>query len=147
LIRKSPQLKHYNELQDAALVDLNAEFYPVLAHTLERGLDKNTIGAYFVRFGKDRMRMGFPISEVLYSMNLSQKVVIEYLMTECVVDNSMQMYQVVDVMTRLSEFFLLGSFYMTKGFLEETYVALNSKEALSEELLKRYFRDDFFFKQ
>jgi hypothetical protein len=36
---------------------------------------------------------------------------------------------------------------MTKGFLEETYVALNSKEALSEELLKRYFRDDFFFKQ
>jgi hypothetical protein len=146
LIRKNPHLKHYNELDDAALVDLNEDFYPVLAQALERGLDKNSIGAYFVRLGKDRMRMGFPVSEVLFSINLSQKVVVEYLMTECVMDNSMQMYQVVDVMTRISEFFLLGSFYMTKGFLEETYVALNSKEALSEDLLKRYFRDDFFFK-
>lgn len=145
-VRKSPQLKHYNELTDAELIDLNADFYPVLASILERGLDKNTVGAYFVRLGKDRMRAEFPVSEVLYSLNLTQKVVIEYLMTDTVMDNSMQMYQAVEVMTRISEFFLLGSFFMTKGFLEETYVMLNSKEALSEEMLKRYFRDDFFFK-
>jgi hypothetical protein len=145
-VRKSPQLRHYNELTDADLIDLNADFYPVLASALERGLDKNSIGAYFVHLGKDRMRAEFPVSEVLFSLNLSQKVVIEYLMTDTLMENSMQMYQFVDVMTRISEFFLLGSFYLTKGFLEETYVVLNSEEALSEELLKRYFRDDFFFK-
>jgi hypothetical protein len=145
-IRKSPQLKSYNELEDSALVGLNADFYPVLASALERGLDKNSLGAFFVHLGKDRMSAGFPLSELLYSLNLTQKVVIEYLLTECVMDNSMQMYQAVDVMTRISEFFLLGSFYLTKGFQEEMYVRLESKEALSEELLKRYFRDDFFFK-
>ncbi len=146
MIRKAPQLRFYNELSDEQLVELNADFYPVLARTLERGLDKNSVGAYFVGFGKDRMRRGFPVSEVIFSMNLSQKVVVEYLMTEFVMDNSMQMYQIVDIMTRLSEFFLLGSFYLTKGYLEETYIALNNKEALSEAMLKRYFRDDFFFK-
>lgn len=146
MIRGAPQLKRYNELTDEQLVELNADFYPVLSRSLERGMDKNALGAYFVRFGKDRMRRGFPVSEVIFSMNLSQKVVVEYLMTECVMDNSMQMYQVVDIMTRLSEFFLLGSFYLTKGYLEETYLALNDKEAVPEELLKRYFRDDFFFK-
>jgi hypothetical protein len=146
MIRKAPHLKRYNELGDEELIELNADFYPVLARALERGLDKNSIGAFFVRFGKDRMRMGFPMSEVIYSLNLCQRVVVEYLMTECVMDNSMEMYQVVDIMTRLSEFFLLGSYYTTKGFLEETYVTLNLKEAVSEDLLKRYFRDDFFFK-
>jgi hypothetical protein len=114
--------------------------------SLERGTDKSLVGEYFVRLGKESMRRGFPVSEVLYSLTLSQRVVVEYLMTECVVDNSMQMYQVVAVMARLSEFFLLASFYVTKGFLEETYVALNSKEALSKETLDRYFRDDFFFR-
>jgi hypothetical protein len=145
-IRKSPQLKRYNEFEDLALVELNADFYPVLANALERGVDKNSLGAFFVRLGKDRLSAEFPLSELLYSLNLTQKVVIEYLLTECVMENSMQMYQVVDVMTRISEFFLLGSYYMTKGFLEELYVLLNSQEELSEDLLKRYLRDDFSFK-
>lgn len=147
LIRKAPQLKHYNGLADAELIEMNAPFYPVLARTLERGLDKNSIGAFFVQLGKARMIDGFPVSEVLFAMSLSQKVVIEYLMTECIVDTSMQMYQVIETMTRISEFFLLGSFYLTKGFLEETYVQLNVNESVSDDLLKRYFRDDFFFKK
>jgi hypothetical protein len=146
LIRKSPQLKQYNRFSDEELIEINASFYPVLARSLERGLNKNTIGAYFVRIGKERMRMGFPVSEVLYAVNLSQKVVIGHLTEECMLDSSVQLYQIVDVMTRLSEYFLLGSFYLTKGFLEETYLHMNAKESVSEDLLKRYLRDDFFFK-
>ncbi|MFA6507566.1 MAG: hypothetical protein WCT14_15805 [Treponemataceae bacterium] len=146
LIRKSPQLKHYIALGDDQLIDMNTEFYPVLARGIERGMDRNSIGAYFVRIGKERMRMGFPVSEVLYAVNLVQKTVISYLSNECMLDSSAQLYQLVDVMTRLSEYFLLGSFYLTKGFLEETYIHMNAKDAVSEELLKKYFRDDFFFK-
>jgi hypothetical protein len=56
------------------------------------------------------------------------------------------MYQAMGALTRVAEFFLLGSFYATKGFLEETYTSMSSSDKVSEELLKKYFKDDFFFK-
>ena len=67
-------------------------------------------------------------------------------MAEGSLESSIQMYQAVDATMRISEYFLLGSFYLTKGFLEETYLHLNATESVPEELLRRYFRDDFFFK-
>ena len=146
-IRKSPQLKHYNQMDDNALIEADIPFYPLLARTLDRGLDRSLTGDFFVTLGKQRMRIGFPISEVIYGLNLAQQVVIEYLMTEFAPDNPMRMYQSMGAISRIAEFFLLGSFYITKGFLEETYTHMSSTDKVSEELLKKYFRDDFFFKK
>ncbi|MDR3200599.1 MAG: hypothetical protein LBT68_03970 [Spirochaetales bacterium] len=147
LIRKTPQLKHYQTVDDESLKEMGAAFYPALARALERGLDRRLIGDFFVRLGKARMESGFPISEVIYAVSLIQKTVLEYLMTDFVLDSTIRMYQAMGVVTHISEFFLLGSFYLIKGFLEETYVHLNSKEDVSEDLLRKYFRDDFFFKK
>lgn len=146
-IRKSPQLKHYNEMTDEALVETDAELYPLLARILDRGLDRAIVGDFFVRFGKDRMSGGFPISEVIYAVNLSEQVVITYLMTDFVLDSTVRMYQAMDVVNRVAEFFILGCFYLTKGFLEATYTTMNKSDAVSEEFLRKYFKDDFFFKK
>ncbi|MDR3192011.1 MAG: hypothetical protein LBT87_02980 [Treponema sp.] len=146
-VRKSPNLKHYGALDDETLIEMDAAFYPLLSRTLDRGIDRSLIGDFFVRLGKNRMQDGFPISEVVYAVNLSQQVVIEYLMTDFVLDSTVRMYQAMGAVTRVAEFFLLGSFYLTKGFLEATYTTMNRHDAISEELLKKYFTDDFFFKK
>jgi len=146
-IRKNPQLRHYNELTDGELIDAEMKFYPLLARTLDRGLDRSLVGGFFVQQGKKWMQSGFPISEVIFALNLSQKMVIEYLMTEFAPENPMRMYQSMGALTRIAEFCLLGSFYIAKGFLEETYTSMSSKDKISEELLRKYFKDDFFFKQ
>ncbi|MDR2314408.1 MAG: hypothetical protein LBE02_07720 [Spirochaetaceae bacterium] len=146
LIRKSTQLKHYNEMRDEALINADISFYPLLARSLDRGIDRAALGDFFVKLGKDRMNGGFPISEVIYAVNLAEQVVIAYLMTDFILDNAMRMYEAMGIVNRVAEFFLLGCFYLTKGFLEATYVKMNKADAVSEELLKKYFRDDFFFK-
>ena len=145
-IRKSPQLKHYQKISDDELLGMGVQMYPVLARSLERGLDRQLVGDFFVKLGKTRMEEGYPVSEVIYAISLIQKTVIEYLMTDFVLDSTIRMYQAMGVVSQVSEFFLLGSFYLIKGFLEETYVHMNRKDAVSEELLQKYFRDDFFFK-
>jgi hypothetical protein len=145
-IRNSPQLKHYNALEDEELVRANAAFYPLLSRTLDRGMDRAVVGDFFVKQGKSLMAEGFPVSELIYGVNLTQQGVLEYLMTDFVLDSTVRMYQAMGDVTRISEFFLLGCFYLTKGFLEATYTHMNRKDAVSEELLKKYFRDDFFFK-
>ena len=146
-IRKNPQLKHYNEMDDETLIDTNIKYYPLLAQTLDRGLDRSLIGGFFVGVGKERMRRGFPVSEIIYALNLVQKIVIEYLMTEFAPENPMRMYQSMGALTRVAEFCLLGSFYISKGFLEETYTSMSASDKISEEMLKKYFKDDFFFKK
>ena len=145
-IRKSPQLKHYNSQSDETLIESDTPVFPILARTLDRGLDRSLVGGYFVTMGKERMNDGYPISEIVYAVNLTEQVVIEYLMTDFVLDSTVRMYQAMGAVTKVSEFFLLGCFYITKGFLESTYTAMNRKDAISEDLLKKYFRDDFFFK-
>ena len=119
-------------------------YYPLLARTLDRGLDRALVGDFFVSLGKERMRMGFPMSEVIFVLSLVQEGVIEYLMTEFAPENTMRMYQSMGALTKVSEFFLLGSFYISKGFIEETYTSMSDK--VSQGLLNDYFKDDFFFK-
>ena len=145
LIRKSPQLRHYNKLSDSVLIEVDIPFYPLLARTLDRGLDSSILGEFFLSVGKRRQRDGFPISEVVFAVNLFQKTVIEYLMTEFAPENPMRMYQSMGALNRVAEFCMLGSFYICKGFLEETYTGMNVHDKASEELLKKYFKDEFVF--
>jgi hypothetical protein len=145
-IRSNPQLRHYNKMGDRELIDSDMLFYPLLARTLDRGMDRSLVGNFFVKLGKERMRAGFPISEVIYAVNLLQKIIIEYMLTEFAPENTMRMYQSMGALTKVAEFCLLGSFYISKGFLEETYTNMSSNDKISDELLKKYFKDDFFFK-
>jgi hypothetical protein len=133
-------------MDDEALIESDRHFYPLLARTLDRGLDRPLVGDFFVKLGKEKMREGYPISEVIYALNLIEKVVIEFIMTEYAPENPMRMYQAMGAFSTIGEFFLLGSFYITKGFLEETYTSMNVNDKVSEELLKKYFKDDFFFR-
>ena len=147
MVRKAVQLKHYNTLDDETLITANTPVYPTLSKTLDRGLDRTTLGAFFVNMGKARMKDGFPVSEVIYALNISQNIVIDYIMTEYAPENPVRMYQSMGVVSRVSEFFLLACFYVTKGFLEAVYTQMNLNDSVSEEMLKKYFRDDFFFKK
>ena len=147
VVRKAHQLKHYNTMDDETLIEADSAFYPLLAKTLDRGLDRALIGNFFVNLGKTRMQDGFPVSEVIYAVNLAQKIIIEYIMTEFAPESPVKMYQSMGVVSQVSEFFLLGCFYLTKGYLEAVYTDMNIHDSVSEELLKKYFKDDFFFKQ
>ena len=146
-IRKNPHLKHYNDMDDGALIEEDMPFYPLLGRTLDRGLDRSLVGDFFVRMGKEKMKKGVPISEVIFTLSLNQKTVIEYLLTEFAPENPMRMYQSMGVLTRVADFCLLGSFYVAKGFLEDTYTNMTHKDKVSQELLQKYFKDDFFFKK
>jgi hypothetical protein len=95
---------------------------------------------------KKKMRGGFPISEVIFALGLVQKTVIEYLMTEFAPENPMRMYQSMGALTRVADFCLLGSYYISKGFLEEIYTSMTRNDKVSEDLMKKYFKDDFFLK-
>ena len=147
MVRKAHQLKHYNTMDDQTLIEKNAPLYPVIAKLLDRGLDTTRLGTFCVKHAKAQLHEGYPLSEIIYSLNLSEKVLIDYITSEYAPENHVKMYMSIGAMARISEVFLLASFYITKGYLEEVYTNLLAGEGASEELLKKYLNDDFFFKQ
>jgi hypothetical protein len=134
-------------MDDETLIESDKPVYTLLARTLDRGFDRSLIGDFFVKLGTQRLQGSFPVSEIIYAMSLEEKIIIEYVMTEFAPDSPVRMYQSMGVISQISEFFLLGCFYMTKGSLEAVYTKMNIHDSVSEELLKKYFRDDFFFKK
>jgi hypothetical protein len=147
LIRNEARLKHYNELSDEQLCALNTPLYSRFARSIERGIDKKTLGSHFVRLGKNCMSKGFPISEMVLANNMSQKAVIEYIRSEFVYDDPLALYQVFGLIEKVNDFFFLGCFYMIKGFLERMYETMLANDSISEDVLRTYLKDDFFFKK
>jgi hypothetical protein len=147
LIRKSPHLRHYNNLSDDMLIKIDSPIYPQLARTLDRGLDRSIVGDFFVRIGKEGQKRNFPISEMVYAVKLNQQMLLEYIESEFILDNPVTMYQTLSIVPKVADFFLLGVFYLNKGYNEQTYITMNLQEKVSEELLRKCFKDDFFFKK
>ncbi|MDR2489846.1 MAG: hypothetical protein LBD20_00415 [Spirochaetaceae bacterium] len=147
LIRKSPQLRCYNKLSDERLIGIDSPMYPQLARTLDRGLDRSIVGDFFVRIGKEGQKKNFPISEMVYAIKLNQEMILEYIESEFILDNPLTMYQTLSIVPKVADFFLLGVFYLNKGYNEQTYLTMNLQENVSEELLRKCFKDDFFFKK
>jgi hypothetical protein len=147
LIRKSPQLRHYNALSDEVLIKLDSPIYPHLARTLDRGLDRSVVGDFFVHLGKQGQKKHFPISEMVYAIRLNQQMLLEYIETQFILDSPISMYQTLSIVPKVADFFLLGVFYLNKGYNEQTYLTMNLQENVSEELLRKCFKDDFFFKK
>jgi len=145
-VRQSSNLHDYNSLNDAELEKMNSKIYRMLALWFEKEADRNQIGAFFVELGKTRQKEGFAVSEVSYALFLAQRSVLEYLTNENMIDSSMALYTIVNLTGQVADYFFLGSYYMMKGYLEDTYLAMGRDEAMSDEKLKKYFRDEFFFK-
>jgi hypothetical protein len=147
MVRKASQLKHYNTQDDETLIQDEAAVFPMLAKTIDRGFDPSLVGGFFVNLGKARMRDGYPISEVIYAINLTERTIIEYIMTDFAPESPTRMYRAIGLISQVSEFFLRACFYLTKGYLEAVYTKMNNHDKVSEELLKKYFKDDFFLRE
>ncbi|GMO23552.1 MAG: hypothetical protein LBG79_00495 [Spirochaetaceae bacterium] len=146
-IRSFPELKHYNALEDEMLISLIESIFPLLAGYLENGLDKSAFGGYFVRMGKSSVTHGFPLSETLYGLHLSQEIILKYMESEITMDGSVALYQAISVTAKIAGFFLLGCYYLNRGFQEGTIEKITANEKIPKELLIKYYKDDFFFKK
>lgn len=146
-VRQAENLNAYNQLSDEELIQLSEDLSTILARWYSKEAGKNELGAYFAKMGRDRAKMKLPVSEVSYILILARKSIVEYLLSETEIDNSSALYATVESVNRISDFFMLASYYIIKGYLEAVYVALNKKEDISSSVLKQYFPDDFFFKE
>lgn len=146
-VRKEPRLKALAALPDEELLSIHEEVIRKLGRWFEKEADRNEIGAFFVTAGKEYCSLGVPVSELSWAFALDRKTVTDFLVGEEDLEGAHRIYSLLEAVDRVADFFLLGSYYLTRGFLEETIFRMRKGDALSDEVLKKYFKDDFFMRQ
>jgi hypothetical protein len=145
-IRDAKNLKALNALSEPELHSIHDEILRKLARWFEKSADKNELGTFFVMVGKEYCALGIPVSELTWALSLDRKAVTEYLFEEEDLEGAHRIYALMDASDKVADFFMLGAYYLTKGYLEATFISLHHGEKMSEEVLSKYFKDDFFFK-
>lgn len=146
MMRDTQNLKAFTALPDSELLSIHEEVIRKLARWFEKSADKNEIGAFFVMVGKEYCSLGVPVSELTLALSLDRKAVTDYLLGEEDLEGAHRLYALMDAAEKVADFFMMGAYYLTKGYLEETFIRMKRGEKLSEEILQKYLRDDFFFK-
>ncbi len=142
-VRKTEYMKTYNSsFSDQNLIKKTMKVYECLAEWLEEGASKDKIGLFFSLIGAERYVEGFPLCEIEFGHLLSKKIIYHYLMSENFLDNTCAVYNAFEFTREVYNFFDLGVFYLTRGYLEKQY---SEMKADGLHNLQKYFFDGSFF--
>jgi hypothetical protein len=138
-VKQSDHMKSYQKHPDEELIRRNKKFFEQLAHWITNDVSREEIDDYFVTIGRQRYREGFPLPEIVYGVFLAKKVFHDVLIQESLLDSAMEIYQVMELITMIYNFFDQGDFYITRGYLEEMYAAIGKAGKFTDKELKKYF--------
>jgi len=142
----STTIKSFGKASDEELLSLHGTLLRKLSRWMERSADKNELGAFFVIVAKEYCAQGVPLSELTFALMLDRKTVTEHIAEGVVLEGAFQIYALMEAVNMVSDFYFLGMHYMTKGYLEETFLRFRVGEDIPVEVLTKYFPDNFFFK-
>ncbi|MBN2432058.1 MAG: hypothetical protein JXQ27_11300 [Acidobacteria bacterium] len=138
-VRQSEHMEQYNTLNDAELIRRGMTLFEHLGRWLDHSVSRNEIGRYFVTVGQERFDEQFPLCELNYAIYLEKKVFWEFVQSEGILINPVQMMRAMELITAIGEFFDLGNFYLARGYLASMYLAIKKSGRLSPGELEKFF--------
>ncbi len=143
-IRNSHHMVTYQKLSDEVLVMRSKGVIENLGRWIDRGFTMEEVGRVYVEVGRERYREGFPLCEVGLALHFTKKVLWNHLMSEGLMTNSLEIYQAMDLIVQIQNFFDITAFYITRGYQEELYLQLNRTGKVPFDTLDRFFPAESF---
>jgi hypothetical protein len=129
----------YSRLSGSDRIRRSREVYENLLRWLERDSSQQEIGRNFAMVGKERYREEMPLCEVQFALYLTKKILWNHILSEGLLTSSLEIYQVMDLILRVQNFFDLAAFYIIRGYMEELHRKLGQSGDIAPEKLKRHF--------
>lgn len=137
-VKASHHMKTYKKLSDQQLHDRNIRFFNNLVIWLNEGGAHDEIKTYFSKIGRERYHEGIPLEEINFSIITAKKVLWELILSEGFFDNALAIYQALEMLTMIYNFFDMGYFYIGKEYSEEVYDTIKKLNKFSDEELRKY---------
>lgn len=145
-IRESAQAATLKSLSDEELSSIYSEMSQELARWLNGSSDRNQLGFFFAQIGKEYALYGVSLSELSLALALARKSTVRGLLDDGMIENSSALYALFDASERVADFYALGNYYLTKGFLESVIERITAKTHVKRSTIVEYFKDDLFYK-
>jgi hypothetical protein len=145
-VRRSEHMEQYNTLDEAELIRRGMNLFEHLGKWLDHSISRQEIGRYFVNVGKERFEEQFPLCELNYAIYLEKKVFWEFIQSEGILANPVQMMRAMELITAIGDFFDLGNFYLARGYLATMYLAMRQSGKISAADIDQFFFPGSFLK-
>ncbi len=137
-VRASEHIKTYKKLSTDELRSRNIIFFNNLVVWLNEGGSHSEIKSYFSKVGRERYHEGIPLVEINFTIITAKKILWELILSEGFFDNALAIYQALEMITIIYDFFDMGYFYISKEYSEEVYDTIKNLNKFTDEELKKY---------
>lgn len=137
-VKASEHMKTYKKLSDTELHNRNIRFFKNLVVWLNEGGSHEEIKTYFSKIGRERYHENIPLEEINFSIITAKKVLWELILSQGFFDNALAIYQALEMLTLVYNFFDMGYFYISKEYSEEVYETVQKLGKLTDNELNKY---------
>ena len=140
-VKRSEYLETYRKLNDKELHKRGNILFSNLQDWLLKGASNDDVAGYFQKIGSERIKEGFPLSEIYYALYIEKKVLWSFVAWKDEVSGILKAKDAIEFMTVINNYFDLGDFYIIRGFMNELFSHLSdsnkyTKKELEELLTK-----------
>jgi hypothetical protein len=114
---RNPRTAGYHGLPRSELRDRAYDVYRNLGMWLTRG-SESEIQLRYADLGRLRRREGIPLSEVIYALILTKAHLLEYVKTSGLSDTALDLYQELDLVRVVEQFFDKAIYHAARGYEE-----------------------------
>ncbi len=144
-VKKSEYLDTYKILNDKELHLRGNILFSNLLDWLLKGASNDDAVLYFKEIGINRIKEGFPLTEVYYALYLEKKVLWSFVAWKDEVSGILKASDAIEFMTVINNYFDLGDFYIIKGYMNELYKHLTETNKFSKDELEKIFTGGALF--
>ncbi len=147
-ILKSDKMENYAKLDKEKVISREESVFKNMVNWLRTGREDDKAEKFFENIGSERFNEGFPLAEINYALHIDKQVVWNYIIPKKDSDIFPNVEEFQNTAILLSNYFDLGNFYMTRGYMNALCTALENtgkfkREELQTIIKKGAFDEDF----
>ncbi|MCK4835522.1 MAG: hypothetical protein KAT17_02750 [Candidatus Aminicenantes bacterium] len=134
--------KHFSEEE---LTKRGKDDFDNLVRWMEQDIDIKEIGKIYLKVGKARYNEKFPLSEIIFAIHYSKKILWEHVVSSGFVSSTLGFYQATQMMMKINNFYDAACIYLIRGYSEALFIKLSRDNRIDYSAIKDLFPEGSFF--
>ncbi len=118
-VAANPSTVEYHSVESRTLYNICDKILSQLTLWLGGLHDVNKVKSFYTKLGRERKREGFKISEALSALSLIRKHIWTFALAQDALQKNLELYMTFELQRRMTIFFDLATFYLTRGYEEK----------------------------
>lgn len=135
----------YKQFTAEELTKRGKDDFDNLVSWMSKDLDMKAIGKMYLKVGKARYVEKFPLSEILFAIHFSKKVLWEHIVSSGFFTDTLGLYQAMTMMMKIDNFYDIACIYLIRGYSEALFTKLSKDNRINSLRIKDLFPEESFF--